>query len=46
METNIYEIKSRRPRLQSLTGLIFLVCFFFQETRAFIEEDNPLEKIL
>ena len=40
MEVNTYEIKSRRPRLQSSTCLIFLG-FFFQKSGAFIEEDNP-----
>ena len=38
----MYEKKSRRPRLQILTCLIFLV--LFSKNRAFIEEDNPSEK--
>ena len=37
-------MKSRRPRLQILTCLIFQ--FYFQKTRAFIEEDNPPEKVV
>ena len=44
METSMHEIKSRRPRLQILTCLIFLV--LFQKTRAFIEEENFSEKML